>query len=61
MYLFEREKEGEGEEAEAERKADPSAEQGARCGAWSQNPEIMTWTEGRRSTIWAPQVPQYTL
>ena len=32
MYLFEREKE-EGEEAEAERKADPSAEQGARCGA----------------------------
>ena len=31
------------------------AEQKARCGAWSQDPEIMTWTEGSGLTHWATQ------
>ena len=33
------------------------AECRAGCGARSQDPEIMTWAEGRRSTDWAQQVP----
>ena len=32
-------------------------EQGAWCGAWSQDPEIMTLAEGRRLTDWAPRDP----
>jgi len=32
------------------------AEQGTRCGAQSQDPEIMTWVEGRRLTNWATWV-----
>lgn len=35
------------------------AEQGAWHRAQSQNPEIMTWIEGRYPTDWATQVPQY--
>ena len=30
-------------------------DQGAPCGAWSQDPEIMTWAEGRHFTDWATQ------
>ena len=33
-------------------------EQGARCGAWSQNPEMMTWAKGRHLTAWNTQAPQ---
>ena len=32
------------------------AEQGTRCGALSQDPEIMTWAKGRCLTAWATQV-----
>ena len=35
----------------------PPAEQGAGCGAPSQDPEIMTWVESRRLTNWATQAP----
>ena len=36
------------------------AKQGARCGAWSQDLEIMIWAEGRCLTIWATQaLPAY--
>ena len=34
-------------------------EQGAWCGAPSQDPGIMTWAKGRRLTDWATQAPQY--
>jgi len=34
-------------------------EQGAQCGTRSQDPEIMTWAEGRRLANWATQVPHY--
>ena len=33
------------------------AEQGAWCRAWSQDPEIMTWAEGRCLPDWATHVP----
>ena len=33
------------------------AEQGAQCGAWSQDSGIMTWAESRGSTQWATQAP----
>ena len=36
------------------------SEQGARCGAPSQDPEIMTWAQGRRLTNWATQAPLIT-
>ena len=32
-------------------------EQGASFGAWSQDPGISTWAEGRRLTDWATQAP----
>ena len=34
------------------------AEQGGWCGTWFQDPEIMTWAEGRHLTDWVSQVPQ---
>ena len=34
------------------------AKQGAQCGAWSQDPGIMTWAKGRCFTDWATQVPR---
>ena len=37
------------------------AEQRASCGAWSQNPEIMTGAEGRGLTNWATWVPWYCM
>ena len=30
---------------------------GARCGSWSQDPRIMPWAKGRRSTIESPRHP----
>ena len=33
-------------------------EQGAQCGARSQDPGIMTWAKGRRLTHWITQAPQ---
>ena len=45
--------------AEKEGEADPLAEQGAWSGAQSQDPEIMTWTKGRRLTNWATGAPLY--
>ena len=33
------------------------AEEGAQYGAWSQDPEIMTWAKGRCLTDWGTQVP----
>ena len=30
-------------------------EQGAQCGAWSQDPKIMTWAKGKCLTNWATQ------
>ena len=30
---------------------------GAQFGPWCQDPEILTWAEGRRLTVWATQVP----
>ena len=33
------------------------AEQGAPCGAWSQDSRTMTWAKGRCLTNWATQVP----
>ena len=61
IYLFQRERKrsqvGSGERAEAE--GDSPTEHGARCGAGSQDPRIMTWTKGRRFTNWATQVPHH--
>ena len=34
-------------------------EQGPWHGAWSQDPEIMTWAKGRHLTHWATQEPFY--
>ena len=60
LFIWDREKERErerererestcleGAEAEGEAYSLLPAEQGAQCGAWSQDPEIMTWAEGR--------------
>ena len=41
--------------AEGEGEAGSPAEQGARHGAQSQDPGIMTWAEGRCLTDWATQ------
>ena len=60
LFIWERErnnKQGEGAEGERERSR-LSAEQGARCGAQSQDLEIMTWAKGRCLTNWAIRAPQ---
>ena len=35
-------------------------EHGAQFGAWSHDPGIMTWAEGRHLTNWATQVPPHS-
>ena len=59
IFLFDRERAQAGwVQAEGEGEAASPAEQGARCGAWSQDPEIMTWAKVRLLTDWATQAPQ---
>ena len=61
LFLFiwqrEREREREHKQGEEEREKQAPFEQGVQCGAQSQDPEIMTWSEGRHLTDWATQVP----
>ena len=47
---------GRGTEGERERSRHP-AQQGAQCGTWSQDPQIMTWAKGSHSTNWTTQGP----
>ena len=56
FFLFERERESE-RTSRGAAEEEEEAEQGARCGAPSQVPEIMTQAEGRCLTDWATQVP----
>jgi len=59
IYLFDRERAQVGRVVDrGRRRSRLPAEQGARCGARSQHPGIMTWAEGRHLTIWATQAPQ---
>ena len=57
IYFFDRKRERERAHAggNGRGRSRLPAEQGARCGARSQDLGIMTWAEGRRSTDWAPQ------
>lgn len=58
IYLFDREKSQVDGEAGREREGSGlPAEQRARCGTRSQDPEIMTWAEGSGPTHWATQAP----
>ena len=59
IYLFHRQRSQVGREAGRERgRSRLPAEQRARCGTRSQDPEIMTWAEGRGLTHWATQAPR---
>ena len=60
VYLFEREREREREHKRRGRSWLP-AEQRAWFGAWSQDPEVMTWIKGRCLTNWVTQVPPKNL
>ena len=59
FYLFIWEREGKRDSRGRDRgKSRVMTERRDWCGAWSQDPEIVTWAEGRRLTDWATQVPQ---
>ena len=59
IYFFETEREKRNRRGETGRgRSRLPAEQGARCRASSQDPEIMTWAKGRHSIDWANPVPQ---
>ena len=57
IYLRERVSAQAGEEAEGEGEVDSLLSREPDVGAWSQDPGIMTWAEGRCLTDWATQAP----
>lgn len=59
-YFFERERVSEHKQGRNRRRGRKRihAEGGARGGALSQNPEIMTWEEDSRLTTWATRCPR---
>ena len=61
-YLGERERESKCKQGEQQREREKQAPHraGAQYGAWSQDPVIMTWVDGRGLTNWPTQVPQDT-
>ena len=62
FYLFDRErKRTSRENSRRKERSRLSAKQGARCGAPSQDREIMAWAKGRCLTDWATQASLYFL
>ena len=60
MFIFERQRKQGGAERDTESKRELQAlscQHRPRCGARTQEPEIMTWAEVRRWTNWATQMP----
>ena len=57
FYLTQRASEHKGGRIRRRGRSKLPAEQGAYCGAPSQDPGIMTWAEGRHLTDWATQAP----
>ena len=57
IYQRERNRDSESKVGRRGRSRSPT-EQGARCGAQSQDPAIMTWVEGRSLSGWATRYPK---
>ena len=62
LFIWEREKERESKHTQAgegggKGRSRLPTEQGAQCRAQYQDPEIMTWAEGRSLANWASEVP----